>query len=232
MRLGRLFPHLDSLVLANCPLRWIWIDIHSIDNGKLQFTIFLFRSISPSPSIDEESNDDQAAHEHFQWVVKKNIKHFYRFYSQIHSVFCRNLNVLNLSSANINSWTDIDRLAKFPSLRNVRVQNWPLWSLCDHTEHERRQFVIARLPHIEVLNGGGRISADEREDAERAFIRHYTRSPENERPAVFADLIARHGKLDPLVKVDLRPEKKVQVKFTFGERSEIRYVDVYRWEDG
>jgi tubulin-specific chaperone cofactor E-like protein len=140
------------------------------------------------------------------------------------------LNVLNLSSANIQSWKDIDRLSKFPSLKNLRVQNWPLWSSCDSTEHERRQFVIARLPHIEVLNGGGRISADEREDAERAFIRHYSKHPETQRPAIYADLIQQHGQLDPLVKVDLRPEKKVQVKFTFGERSEMRYVDVYRYE--
>lgn len=164
--------------------------------------------------------------------LSKNKVYWY-LNNEVYRFICRNLNVLNLSSANINSWTDIDRLAKFPSLRNLRVQNWPLWSLCNqYTEHERRQFVIARLPHIEVLNGGGRISADEREDAERAFIRHHSLRPENERPAIFAELQAKHGKLDPLVKIDLRPEKKVQVKFTFGERSEIRYVDVYRWENG
>lgn len=136
--------------------------------------------------------------------------------------------LLNLSSSDINSWTDIDRLNKFPALKNLRVQNWPLWNKCDSTEHERRQFVIARLPHVEVLNGGGRIGSEEREDAERAFIRHYMQKPDNERPARYADLTAKHGKIDPLVKIDLRPEKKVQVKFIFKERIENRYVDVYK----
>lgn len=88
--------------------------------------------------------------------------------------------------------------------------------------------MIARLPNIEILNGGGRIGAEEREDAERAFIRFYMEKPENERPARYAELIAKHGKIDPLVKIDLRPEKKVQVKFIFKERVETRFVDVYK----
>lgn len=135
---------------------------------------------------------------------------------------------MNLSSANIESWTDIDRLSKFPALRNLRVQNWPLWSKCDSTEHERRQFVIARLPHVEILNGGGRIGFEEREDAERAFIRHFNQRPEVERPAVYQDLVSKHGNLNPLVNIDLKPEQKVQVKFTYKDRSEVKFVDVHR----
>lgn len=41
-------------------------------------------------------------------------------------------------------------------------------------------------------------------------------------------MISVHGKLDPLVNVDLRPEKRVKVTFTCGENSEERTVDVYR----
>lgn len=146
----------------------------------------------------------------------------------MNSFCCRNLQLLNLSSANISSWTDIDRLSKFPALKNLRVQNWPLWSKCDSTEHERRQFVIARLPQVEVLNGGGRINSEEREDAERSFIRYCNNQPETERPPMYEQLVAKHGNLNPLVNIDLRPEQKVQVKFTFQERSEIKYVDVHR----
>lgn len=141
---------------------------------------------------------------------------------------CRNLALLNLSSTNINTWDDIDRLAKFPSLRNLRVQNWPLWEKCDSTEHERRQLLIARLPYVEKLNGGGVISSDEREDAERAFIRYYLEKPEADRPERYNDLIRIHGKLDRLVNIDLRPEKRVKVTFTYGDTSEVRSVDVYR----
>lgn len=119
-------------------------------------------------------------------------------------------------------------MAKFPALRNLRVQNWPLWDKCDATEHERRQLLIARLPYVHTLNGGGVINSEEREDAERAFIRYYMDRPESDRPERFAELIAVHGKLDPLVSIDLRPEKRVKVTFTYGDISEVRSVDVYR----
>ena len=139
-----------------------------------------------------------------------------------------NLVLLNLSSAKIQSWEDIERLAKFPSLNHLRVQNWPLWDKCDCTEHERRQLLIARLPNIEVLNGGGVIGKEEREDAERSFIRFYADKPEGDRPPRYCELVAVHGNLEPLKNVNLRPENKVKVKFTFNGRTEERLVDVHR----
>lgn len=137
-----------------------------------------------------------------------------------------------MSSAKIESWDDIDLLSKFTALKNVRVQNWPLWEKCDSTEHERRQLLIARLPSVQVLNGGGTIGSEEREDAERAFIRYYMHKPETEQPARYKELIKKHGKLDPLVNIDLKPEKKVQVKFICDNIVEERYVDVYRFVEG
>lgn len=44
----------------------------------------------------------------------------------------------------------------------------------------------------------------------------------------YFELVSIHGKLDPLVHIDLRPEKRVKVRFTCGNNSEIRSVDVYR----
>ena len=41
---------------------------------------------------------------------------------------------------------------------------------------------MARLPNVETLNGGGVIPLEEREDAERAFIRYYMEKPEADRP--------------------------------------------------
>ena len=73
-----------------------------------------------------------------------------------------------------------------------------------------------------MLNGGDKIGPVEREDAERAFIRcslltlnttqilicrHFLDTPEDERPSRFEELVAVHGLLDPLVNVDLTPEK-------------------------
>lgn len=44
----------------------------------------------------------------------------------------------------------------------------------------------------------------------------------------YSELIAIHGELEPLADVDMCPEKRVKVTFTFKDRSEVRSVDVYR----
>lgn len=208
-RLGRVFPKLESLVLAECPLRAIAAAPKSPPPPTL--------SASP-PSSSSSSDESAAGASDGEPTVIIDPPHQY----------FRNLALLNLSSTQINTWDDIDRLAKFPALRNLRVQNWPLWEKCDATEHERRQLLIARLPYVQTLNGGGIINWEEREDAERAFIRYYMDKPEADRPERFAELVAVHGRLDPLVSIDLRPEKRVKVTFTYGDTSEQRSVDVYR----
>lgn len=58
----------------------------------------------------------------------------------------------------------------------------PLWESNEYTEHERRQLLIARLPNVKTLNGGGKITVEEREDSERAFIRYYMDKPESDQP--------------------------------------------------
>lgn len=68
----------------------------------------------------------------------------------------------------------------------------------------------------------------EREDAERAFIRYYSEKAESDRPERYNELVAIHGQLDPLVNVDLTPDKKVLIKFICGNLCETRRVDVYR----
>ncbi|EDW61706.1 tubulin-specific chaperone cofactor E-like protein [Drosophila virilis] len=179
-RLGRLFPSLEALVLAECPIK----------------------SLQANAELDSASASE--CHKYFP---------------------C--LKLLNLSCAQLNSWADIDELAKYGQLQNLRVKHWPLWETLECTEHERRQLLIARLPNVSMLNGGGKISVDERVDAERAFVRHYMDKPECERPARYAELLAVHGQLDPLVNVNLKPEKRVKVIFTYNEVSESRFVDIY-----
>jgi len=187
-RVGRLFPNLESLNLADCPIK-------SLD-----------------PTCDSETSTSQNNN---------------KLLTSPHEPF-KKLALLNLQNAKLNTWAEIDRLAKFPALMNLRTQNWPLWEKCDSTEHERRQLLIARLPNVQILNGGGIVGAEEREDAERYFIRYFLDKPESDRPERYNELIAIHGKLDPLVNIDLRPEKRVKVTFTFGDSSEERLVDVYR----
>lgn len=88
--------------------------------------------------------------------------------------------------------------------------------------------MVARLPNINMLNGGGCITPEEREGAERAFIRYFLDTPEDQKPERYPELVNVHGLLEPLANVDMRPEKRVKVTFTFQDRSEVRSVDVYR----
>ncbi|KAF5293868.1 hypothetical protein FQR65_LT10971 [Abscondita terminalis] len=197
-KIGYAFPSLESLVVANCP-------IETLDVENEEEELKTNPNLSRSESECESGEKGDTPHDSF-----------------------RKLKFLNLNSTGIATWDDIERLSKFPVLQSLRVQGCRLWESHEYTEHERRQLLIARLPNVETLNGGGKIEDDEREDAERTFIRYYMDKPESDRPERYIDLVSRHGKLDPLVNVDLRPEKRVKVTFTCGNNSEIRSVDVYR----
>ncbi|XP_049944263.1 tubulin-specific chaperone cofactor E-like protein isoform X1 [Schistocerca serialis cubense] len=190
-KLGRAFPQLESLVLADCPLE-------SLDTGTANFG-------SDSGSSEESECESCGS--------KVGVG------EQPHTFF-RQLRFLNLTGTHLRSWRDIDRVSRFPQLQSLRISGCPLFE--DYTEHERRQLLIARLPNVQTLNGGGVISYEEREDSERAFIRYYMDKPEADRPERYNDLVAVHGKLDPLVQIDLSPEKKVKVRVTHGESSEVR----------
>lgn len=44
----------------------------------------------------------------------------------------------------------------------------------------------------------------------------------------YNELIRIHGKLDPLVNIDLRPERKVRVTIVYGNELQERNIDVYQ----
>jgi len=131
----------------------------------------------------------------------------------------KNLVSLNLTTTKISSWEDIDRLRTFPKLTELRFKNAPL--LEDYTAHEKRMFMIARLPNILVLNGGDRIPINEREDSERAFIRFYMDVPHHEQPERYHEALKIHGKLDPLVNINLSPDTHVKVQINHKDE-EVR----------
>ncbi|XP_043480526.1 tubulin-specific chaperone cofactor E-like protein [Leptopilina heterotoma] len=241
LKLGYSFPHLESLVLAECPIASLNIShecCNLIDEKN--------SSKQEQPVLDvseDETNMNQSAKSDYnqQYLLENapfvqnstynNIEQERNFSSldkASHDSF-RMLKFLNVNNTLLATWNDVEKLAKFPALKSLRMQNCPLFeSPQEYTEHERRQLLIARLPNVETLNGGGVISSQEREDAERAFIRYYMEKPEADRPERYAELIGIHGKLDPLVQVDLTPEKRVKVTFIYGDLVEVRSVDVYR----
>ncbi|XP_054706362.1 tubulin-specific chaperone cofactor E-like protein [Uloborus diversus] len=133
------------------------------------------------------------------------------------------LQTLNLNNAPLAEWTDVDRLNAFRKLEDVRLQNMPV--LEDLNEPERRQHLIAYLPSVERLNGSA-ITPKEREDAERAFIRHFLHHDPQDRPRRVSELEAVHGKLAPLVDVDLSPKKTAQVFVNFCEEQSVVTVNL------
>ena len=120
------------------------------------------------------------------------------------------LQSLNVSITKISCWNEVEKLRKFPGLNDLRIQGCPF--LDEFTRKEKRMMLVARLPNVKVLNGGDMITKIEREDAERAFIRHFLDTPEEERPCRWQELVDVHGLLDPLVNIDLSPDMNVKVK--------------------
>ena len=107
-------------------------------------------------------------------------------------------------------------------LRHLRLLGCPVLTSLE----ESRAEVIARLSHITTLNGGDKISETEREDAERAMIRRYLHLEPGQRPARVEELIAAHGHLDPLVKIDLTPTVFVRVLVFYGELEREMVISV------
>ena len=133
------------------------------------------------------------------------------------------LKVLSLNKTGIRFWESIDALNSFPSLKDIRLLGIPL--LDEITDNkEKRQHLIARLPNIVKINGT-KVGKEEREDAERFFIRYYM--DDQNPPKRLQELIDIYGVLNKLVDINLDP--KVSVKLTIiceGYSTITKVVDV------
>lgn len=130
------------------------------------------------------------------------------------SVGLGKLVALNVNATRIAKWEDVDNFRTFPSLQELRIRGCPLME--EYTAHERRSLLVARLPNVAVFNGGDKVPGNEREDAERAFIRFYL--DEAVKPARFDELVAVHGQLEPLVNISMKPETRVKVTIADGRQ--------------
>jgi len=135
---------------------------------------------------------------------------------------------LNVNQTKIAKWSDVDNFRSFPSLQELRIRGCPLME--EYTAHERRSLLVARLPNVSIFNGGDKVPANEREDAERAFIRFYMDLPSQDRPARYQELVAVHGQLDPLVDVSMKPATHVKVTISARDGEVVReeVVSVYQ----
>ncbi|KAK7867437.1 hypothetical protein R5R35_009751 [Gryllus longicercus] len=236
-KLGAAFPRLEALSLADCPLRSLRPTPSSAGpaaapgdhddeddmagDAESQEAARVAAAEAAAEAAARELARSESAPEATQAEAEAEALPSHHFF--------RRLRCLNVSGTLLAGWEEVDRLARFPALTALRISGCPLLEAAqEHTQYERRQLLIARLPNVRTLNGGGLISSEEREDAERAFIRYYMDKPEVDRPERYNDLVAVHGRLDPLVQVDLSPEKRVKVHVTCGEQSEVRCLHVYQ----
>jgi len=123
-----------------------------------------------------------------------------------------NLKVLNLNDTLLDSWEAIDALKCFPGLTDVSVMGIPL--LEQYSDQHKRQLLIARLPNIQKLNKTG-VTDEEREDAERFFIRHHM--DDESPPSRYLELVDAHGVLDRLAEVNLKAKESALISFVFDD---------------
>ena len=123
------------------------------------------------------------------------------------------LKILNINDSLLNMWEDIEALKHFPVLTDVSLMGIPL--LNQYPDQEKRQLLIARLPNIEKLNKT-KVTEEEREDAERFFIRHHM--DDDNPPSRYFELVEKHGMLDRLAEVNLKPKESAKITFIFDDQ--------------
>ncbi|KAF2367771.1 Ubiquitin-related domain [Trinorchestia longiramus] len=134
-----------------------------------------------------------------------------------------NLKYLSLNATKVAEWSTVYNINFFPQLSELRLCSCPLYEC--YSDGERRALTIAAVWRIKRLNGGALISAKEREDAERRFIRHYLQ--QDRKPDRYYELVALHGELSPLVDISLKPTKEVHVKVLFEDKELPYTFNVY-----
>lgn len=123
----------------------------------------------------------------------------------------RKLCGLNIAGWPIKEWPVIERLNQLPSLVDLKCQNLELLNEIEEPEN-RRHHLIARLPKLIRLNGS---EIEEREHAEKAFVRFFITNQHLEKPDRFYELFQVHGEVRPVADVDLSPPNKANVRIVF-----------------
>ena len=120
------------------------------------------------------------------------------------------LRYLNINNCQLSTWEDIDALGQLQSLSEASLLSIPIGDTLN--EKECRMMYISRLQRLRKLNKSI-ISNEEREAAERWFIRRHLDDPNP--PQIYATLVKRHGKLLPLAEVNLGAKETARLRFTF-----------------
>ena len=122
----------------------------------------------------------------------------------------RCLKYININNCFLSSWDDVDALGQLESLTEASLLSIPIGDTL--SEKERRMTYICRMQKLQKLNKSS-ISRDEREAAERWFIRLHLDNPDP--PSVYTMLVSRHGQLGRLAEVNFAAKEFARLCFTF-----------------
>ena len=131
------------------------------------------------------------------------------------------LSSLYLNDSSLSNWVSVEHLASLSKLTDLSILNLPLTTRLK--EKERRFAVIGRLPELQSLNKSS-ITETEREDAERWLIRQFMDDPTP--PTIYHTLVAKHGIVNRLADVDLRPQTTALFEITFQDKCEQHHVNI------
>lgn len=124
---------------------------------------------------------------------------------------------LNINGWPIKEWPIIERLNQLPSLTDLKCRNLEIFDSID----EPRDHLIARLPRLQRLNGS---EIEERELAEKAFLKFFVTNSHLERPNRFYELMLIHGSVGAQVNVDvdLSPPSQANIHVVYLNRNYYR----------
>uniref|UniRef100_A0A6G1SLA5 Tubulin-specific chaperone cofactor E-like protein n=1 Tax=Aceria tosichella TaxID=561515 RepID=A0A6G1SLA5_9ACAR len=125
----------------------------------------------------------------------------------------RKLCGLNINGWPIKEWPVVERLNQLPSLVDLKCRNLDVLNSIDEPRHH----LIARLPKLQRLNGS---EIEEREHAEKAFLRFFMVNSHLERPPRFHELMQIYGEISHVdVDVDLSPPSQARVRVIYLNRN-------------
>ena len=210
-RLSDVFPCLEQLIADSNPLQKIAaVPPYSSDKPLQNSVDDKARGETVTKRHDEKEKDGTINCQ-FKDITLATAK------GSCNSVPFSCLRYLNINNCELLSWEDIDALGELPSLNEASLLNIPIGDTLD--EKKCRMTYISRLQRLRKLNKSS-ISDEERESAERWFIRLHLDDPNP--PLVYSTLVKRHGKLLPLAEVNLSAKDTARLRFTFHKISSNR----------
>ncbi|CAH8553970.1 unnamed protein product [Schistosoma turkestanicum] len=216
-RLCKHFPGLEQLILLGNPIEHIPFPEEALHTSSQTTTTTTTTHTTHTTNNNNNDNNNNNNNNNPDKHTSSNQQH------QQHDYQCifQNVHTLGLSETLINQWESIDALNEWmPSLTNLRLgNNLPVFQ--SWIEPDCRAHVIARLPKLTTYNRSV-IDSEERESAEREFVRYYGQIDPDQRPKRYWALERQHGRLQPLANIDLSPKQHIRVRVTMSGK-EICY---------